>query len=41
VQGFLFGKPGPRSGIEAIVNGEANAVSEETVLAPAPKSAAA
>ena len=23
VQGYLFGKPGPRSGIEHIVNGEA------------------
>ncbi|WP_017961471.1 hypothetical protein [Rhizobium leguminosarum] len=30
VQGFLFGRPGPRSGIEAIVNGEVPAVQQET-----------
>jgi EAL domain-containing protein (putative c-di-GMP-specific phosphodiesterase class I) len=41
VQGFLFGKPRPRSGIEAIVTGEAPAVQQETVLAPAVKKSAA
>ncbi|RWY79444.1 bifunctional diguanylate cyclase/phosphodiesterase [Rhizobium leguminosarum] len=41
VQGFLFGKPGPRSGIEAIVNGEVPAAQQETVLAPGVKKSAA
>ena len=33
VQGFLFGKPGPRAGIEHIVNGEPKAIDNDQAIA--------